>query len=592
MPFPEHLVSPAPGRLTFRIRALSMLVALVVSVGGITAYAAQHALLIGVGQYQAFAGQPQGNLEGPPNDVVALKNALQQLWGFREAEITTLIDRQATHAAIQAALDALVARARAGDEVFLYYSGHGVSARTRDAAALNLPYGSGAFTPFDWAGASATPEKQAATLLVGRRDLRPRLEKLDAAGVRVFVVADACYSGQSVRALAQPILRSDELTDKVLPLANQELIHDIAAVIATGGAAEPAVVERYPYRNVVYLSAASEGEVARDIPAHALSVFPTIDGKPHGAMTDALLRVLQGQLGADFDSNGQVSMREISRAVADFMAARALSHAPQLLPPVAEDDASISSRSVFGSGAPGQKSVVKVPVAAPPLLRIFVPSTEAPVVAAVRGVAGVELVASPTSPHDFSVQTDSGRWYVLSAGGDAISASDNLAGALATLRQLSGAQRLRSAAEHARRGVLAFEVNPGHYGGNFKVAQKINFVLRPDADAHLLLVSVDASGEWTTLFNSLDYGIRPLAGKQAHYAPGNSPQQMITVAEPLGTDVVFAFAFDATPPFLSGLRGMMRAKAEDRPMRDFLAGLAPMKGKFTFGRVELRTLPR
>jgi hypothetical protein len=50
--------------------------------------------------------------------------------------------------------------------------------------------------------------------------------------------------------------------------------------------------------------AASEDKTTADISGGTLQYFPTLDGKAHGAFSDAFLRVLTGDLPADLDGDG------------------------------------------------------------------------------------------------------------------------------------------------------------------------------------------------------------------------------------------------------------------------------------------------
>ncbi len=113
------------------------------------------ALLVGVGDYRQTS-----KLEGPANDVTALRDVLLRRWGFQAQDIRTLVDKQATRVNILAELVALANRSSANDEVLVYFSGHGTSALdagTQSAFSIPLPHSSGAFVPFDFepqAGAS------------------------------------------------------------------------------------------------------------------------------------------------------------------------------------------------------------------------------------------------------------------------------------------------------------------------------------------------------------------------------------------------------------------------------------------------------
>ncbi len=126
------------------------------------------ALLVGIGQY-ADAAVPA--LEGPAHDIAAVKTALQSHWGFQAADIEVLADAAASRKGILAALQRLETRSAAGDQVFIYFSGHGTSANDRDSG-LPLPHTSGAFIPWDLR-TDQSAQAMVAQLIVGQRDLQP-----------------------------------------------------------------------------------------------------------------------------------------------------------------------------------------------------------------------------------------------------------------------------------------------------------------------------------------------------------------------------------------------------------------------------------
>ena len=134
----------------------------------ISAQARRHALLIGVSDYEH---EDISDLEGPRNDVRSLERVLRRDWRFDR--IRTLVDRNATRAAILAAISDLIRDAREGDQVFLYFSGHGTSFLHDDGVTgmtARLDPGTGGLYPVD-----LNPRADDAfdRLLVGRRDLRP-----------------------------------------------------------------------------------------------------------------------------------------------------------------------------------------------------------------------------------------------------------------------------------------------------------------------------------------------------------------------------------------------------------------------------------
>ena len=85
------------------------------------AEAGQKALLIGIGAYQNI--RP---LIGPPQDLVRMEQFLKEHMGYRTDEIAVLKDSQATRKHLLRTMNNwLIRSTKAGDKVFIYYSGHG-----------------------------------------------------------------------------------------------------------------------------------------------------------------------------------------------------------------------------------------------------------------------------------------------------------------------------------------------------------------------------------------------------------------------------------------------------------------------------------
>jgi hypothetical protein len=114
----------------------------------------------------------------------------------------------------------------------------------------------------------------------------------------MWVISDSCYSGRQVRSAA---FQAGELPERMIPMVFGKDAESKRADLAL---ASSAPIDPYPYRATAFLSASTEGERAKDIPRSMLGKMPTLDGKPHGAMTDALLRVLEGQIPGDLDGDG------------------------------------------------------------------------------------------------------------------------------------------------------------------------------------------------------------------------------------------------------------------------------------------------
>ncbi|MFO1269396.1 MAG: caspase family protein [Rubrivivax sp.] len=371
------------------------------------------ALLIGIGQY---ADKRIPTLEGPAHDIEAMQAALREHWGFAAADITVLRDRAATREAILGAIEQLERASASGDQLFIYFSGHGTSAGDR-TLSLPLPHSSGAFVPHV-VRVDGTKAEIAAGLIVGARDLRPRLARLDAGGRQVLVVSDSCYSGQAVRMLgALPggvRLRPRHLSIEALS-GNTDAAGATAttttrsATRSSASAARPEP-EPYPYRHIFYIAAASDSEPAMDIGSDSLAKLPTLDNRPHGALTDALLRALTGRL-PDIDANrdGAVDHGEIFAAVQRFMAMRAYPHTPQALPPARDDTTRLARARVFDaappdvrpSGAAATAQLTSPPSAATRPLRVRLADLREPPVE-LRDLAGVRWLSAsaaiPTAP--------------------------------------------------------------------------------------------------------------------------------------------------------------------------------------------------
>lgn len=304
---------------------------------------ARHALLVGISDYQP----PITPLEGPRNDVHAVQRALIKHWQFPADNIRVLLDSQATKAEILAAITQLENITEPGEDVFIYLSGHGTSAMDR-GQGLPLPTTSGAYVPFDM-GRPTSLQQAASRLLVGRTDLNPLLRRLDAGGRNVFVVIDACYSGNTVRSAFGSAALVNRYVDLDAVLPPRAFGDDVG-----GGDFGTNTIEQqtYPYKNVFYLGASGEHEVAQDIPSHMLGRMPTVDGKPHGAFTDAFLRVMMGQVPADEDGDGFLSYGEVYQGLRSFMGQRPYTHTPTRLPSLSDDGSNLASRSLFGEPTP------------------------------------------------------------------------------------------------------------------------------------------------------------------------------------------------------------------------------------------------
>jgi len=306
-----------------------------------TANAENYALLVGISKYSI---KP---LSGPVNDVTSLKKILNAKWKFKKQNIKTIINSAGTKKNILNSIKALYKKSKSGDNIFIYLSGHGTSS-SDSAFKSPLPTTSGAFIPIDIENIKSKSELLD-SLIIGRKDLKPLLQMFDNNGRHVFVAIDACFSGNTVRGY----YNKRKLTTRFLSLDSIVAANNIAAdqdlntnVVRSFKPNDD--TNLYPYKNIYYLAASGEYEPAQDIKPNMLDRYPTIDGKPHGAFSDTLLRVLNGDYNADSDHDGLITYSELKKTMRYFMRIRGFDHTPQGLPSLAEDQGKLATRAIFG----------------------------------------------------------------------------------------------------------------------------------------------------------------------------------------------------------------------------------------------------
>jgi uncharacterized caspase-like protein len=166
--------------------ALAILLGLLVDT---PAVAETRALLIGVSRYQSSV---MPDLAGPANDLTAM-NALVRTMGA--TDVTTLRDEQVTRTSVETALQALGRRAKTGDWVLLYYSGHGAQAAAQARSAADGVYDQ--FVPL----AGFDPARQDPERFIVDKDFYAWLKLYIPADSRVLMLVDSCHSGSMYRAV-------------------------------------------------------------------------------------------------------------------------------------------------------------------------------------------------------------------------------------------------------------------------------------------------------------------------------------------------------------------------------------------------------
>ena len=504
---------------------------------GSVAIAGNVALLIGVGQFKDPSLKSE-QLLGTEADLDSVQRTLTKRWGFVASDVRVLRDQEATHERILTEISALEQRSAPGDTVLIYFSGHGTSASAENNG-YDLPYATGAWVPYDVD--INTVQSAQRTLIIGRRDLVPRLKRLDEIGRAVVVVSDSCYSGQVVRSLGQT-----NTGTRYLPLPARDLgVSHVSASSSPGPAARPSPPP-YPYQHVLLLSAASDSEQGADIgSARALQLSPTLDGKFHGAFTDAFLRLLEGQL-----LPGSFNYAQAQAAMSAFLEHRHFAQHPQLLPALAEDPQNIGSTAFLGmplalgsassgTGTPVRDAVLHV--------RLHAVSRDLQTkVTAVNGVAIVE------QGEDLTVRQQDNRVELLGPADDPILTTN--AGDSNLIHRIAAQvwfKRVMPAG--VDRLGLRTETDPGSRGNTYVECETFVFEVRLQKAAYIMVLDMDSEGNLSVLYPTRAAERQVVAPGKPRAIPDEDPKDRIVVRPPFGSDQVAVVAFEEMPVFFAEL---------------------------------------
>ncbi len=539
----------------------------------LSASAASHALLMGVGHYPKLKQKAQ--LEGPPNDVRVLADLLAGRYGFPRANITTLLDGQVTRKAIMAALEGLERRTDPGDFILIYFSGHGTS--TYENRQWGFDASTGAICPADL-DLDAGMDQMMATVVVGTRDLRPALQRLERKDRYILAAFDACYSGYAIRSLFQ------NGVPKYLPLPLEDLTdEEKPGEYGTNTRKRPP----YPYRNVVYISAASVEERAFDINRATIRQgIGTVDGKPHGAMTDALIRGLQGE--ADADGDGGLTATELYGYIRTTVEKR-FPQTPQLLYAETSNQGIVDQPLLrTRSAAPPPSDPPKPPPAEGGPLRVKVERVSAALQSRIEAVPGVKVTKGD---FDILATTDTaGRRTVrrkrdlfLYLPNGALLFGGDEATALAALGRQARVRELIAFAYPKQDFNVFVELLESK--GVLVEGDPVGFTIRAEADAYILLLNVDPAGMVNVIYPFYPRELKPLAAKK----PLNLPDIGEVTAPNYGTEHIKVFAFRKKPGALGRIMG--KEFSPEDPLLDTLMEMVRGDGRAQMT-IQVKTAPK
>jgi hypothetical protein len=499
-------------------------------------HAENHALLIGIGNYR------QRTLEGPAYDVAALTSRLIGHYGFKRKNIRTLVNQEAAKFRILDEMQRLLQISRPGDRVFVYFSGHGTSRRD-ELLSLPLPHASGALVPadFKW-DSNQSIETQLSQLIVGKRDLRPILAQLDQ-DRRVLVVFDTCFSGNTVRGFEEPKLAG---VDRYIPLNTKAVFSEEQDIGDFSDNLKPG--DPYPYQNTFYISASSENETAKDIRTDLLYLYPTVDGNPHGVLTDALLRVLDGHTPVDTNNDGRWSQIEFYQAVRSEVQRR-FRQTPQALPKEGENAVHLRNRTFFvrspgsvtppGEGPLGSKSILKLRVADDlEDLRLSVSQIE-----------GVKIVERDS---DLMIVKEQNEVVLALPNGLPIGRFTSLESqqVLNRIRRHLRIQPLIDLSYPKQQFNVSLELIGPYQRSIIREGERFGFVIQTEKAVHVLLIDIDPAGAVHVLYPFDNTELQPIGPGSSNILDGKCRSFW-----PFGTETLKLFAFLSRPDDLETLMG-------------------------------------
>src|SRR6204780_1212245 len=291
------------------------------------------------------------------------------------------------------------------------------------------------------------------------------------------------------------------------------------------------------------LSGASDSETGADISTpQALQQAPTLDGKYHGAFTDAFLRLLKGQL-----LPGAFNYAQAREAMNSFLEHRNFAQHPQWLPAIAEDPQDVGSNSFLGMNLPA----LPTPSAAPAqneggnILHIRLEKVDAPLRARIAAIPGISVV---DSGGDLALRQTGEQVQLMGPAGDPVSTT---AATDPTLIKRIAAQAWLNRAIPAGSDKLGLraDTDPGSRGNTYVQCESFVFEVRLQKPAYVMLLDLDSQGNLTVLYPAGPLERRAVPGGVATAIPGADPKDHIVVTPPFGTDQVAVLAFERLPEF-------------------------------------------
>lgn len=271
-----------------------------------------HGLVIGIDDYIGERNDLQGAVNDANDIAAALNKAGAQ-------QVISLIDGDATKAAIEAAWIKIVTQASKGDTIIFSFAGHGSQEPEPEGRGEEVD---GKNENFLLAGFETEGEGTRERIIDD--EIFDWLKLADRKGVRVVFIADSCHSGSMHRSARADTVR---FRNGDFGVITQDML-DFPPPTA-------AKIKETDYDNVTFVGATSEDRLTPEV---------TIEGRKRGALSWAIARALEGR--ADKNRDGEVTQVELLGFVVPAVHAMVESQqTPQVAPLRARSHSLFSVRS-------------------------------------------------------------------------------------------------------------------------------------------------------------------------------------------------------------------------------------------------------
>ncbi|MFM9937391.1 MAG: caspase family protein [Novosphingobium sp.] len=526
------------------------------------AHAETRALLVGVWQYQSGIIP---DLKGPENDLGAMEALVR---GEGAKDVTVLRNDQVSRTTVETALHALGLRAKPGDWIVFYYSGHGAQA---EAAVKGTADGDlDQFLPL----ARFDPDKQDAERFIVDKDFYAWLARYIPRSVQVLMIADACHSGTLNRSIDP---RAFHFTPRLAFRGDSNEIELISRPaprfpsVLEGG--EAAATDRADLPNLVYMAAAQDDQLA-------LEASLPVQGAPsRGLLTYAFEQGLTTHgadgkvLAADLDGDGQVSVGEIASYVDSQV--RALTAQRQ------------QPRTAFTAGAE-RNALFAVPPPAPEVITApklpGVYAGDKAGLGILQGTAVPWRIAVTASDADFVL--DSAKHTVLRRSGDVVAEGVTTSAVLrGVIEKWNAVETLRPLLSEVR---ARLSVGPEKPGARYRKGSIVTLSLETGTkNAPVYATVFDLASDGTV---QLLYPVDAVDGEGKLDDSAPKPVMQNEVTRPFGADHVVALVSEGRPDALRALLGTVAGqRASARLVEPIRALLANNPGRTGLSVAEIYT---